>query len=138
MALRKTRTKHSIKASTAVATTYTYVSDPVDLVSGIRGEFAGFLLAITKDDATSLEFKLEVGDSDAVAATDSHWHQVTKATGAIDERTITAASLGTTDYIALFHDVNLTPYGKVRIKVKKTGGTGTVNVVTYAMFGGQS
>jgi hypothetical protein len=139
MGFRKTRTRTQVKDTTAVTTAYTgFTSDPVDLIAGIRGEFAGFLLTIVKDDATSLEFKLEVGDSDAVAATASHWFSVTKATGAIDERTVTGASLATTDYLAVFQDVNLAPYSKVRLRVKKTGGTGTVNVTAHALYGGQA
>ena len=133
--LRKTRTRTEVRAA-AVTTTIYVATTPVDLVSGIRGEFAGFALTIVKGDVTSLEFILEVGDADAVAATDAHWFKVAKATGAIDERTVAAASLAATDYLAVFQDVNLTPYSKVRLKIKSTGGTPTGTVKVDALYGG--
>jgi hypothetical protein len=134
---RKTRTKTTVKDTTTLATTYTFKTDPVELLSGIKGEFAGFLLTVVKGDATTIEFKLEVGDADAAAATDAHWFTVTKATGAIDERAITLATLAATDYVSVFQDVNLTPFSKVRLKVKATGGTPTTTVKAEALYGGE-
>jgi hypothetical protein len=137
MGFRKTRTRTQVKDTTALATTYTFKTEPVDLIAGIRGEFAGFCLDVVKGDATTIEFILEVGDESAAAATDANWFKVTKASGAVDERAITLSTLATTDYVAVFQDVNLAPYSKVRLKVKATGGTPTTTVKAYALYGGQ-
>ncbi len=123
-----------VKDTTTLTTAYSgFTGDAVNTSDSIKGRLVGFLLDVSKGTGTTIEFKLEGGDEDA--DTDAEFYTLCKATGAIDERVITLATLGATDTVAVFHDVDVTPYAKVRLRVKHTGGA-TVTVKAYAVMGG--
>jgi hypothetical protein len=135
MAFRKSRKRIEVKAAGDLTTSYV-ATTAVDIGSGMKGQRVGWVLTVVKGTGTTMEFVLEVGDEDAVAATAAHWSKLCKATGAIDERAITLATLAATDYVVVFSDVDLSPFQKVRLALKHTGGA-NVNVAAYAVVSGE-
>lgn len=133
--MRKTRQRTEVRAAADLTTGYVATTH-VNIGDSLKGRFVGFVLTVVKGTGTTMESVLEVGDADAVAATAAHWSKVCKASGALDERAITLSTLAATDYIVVFSDVDVSPFSKVRLALKHTGGA-NVNVTAYALFSGE-
>lgn len=112
-----------IKASAALTAAYAsgWASS---LINVGAAQFGRLLLDITKGDATSIELRFVVEDQAGTTGYKSF--KVSEGAASLDEVTITASDLGTTDTIAI--DLDLRGVRKFAVQAKKTGGTGTVNL----------
>jgi len=96
--------------------------------------FARMLLFVTKADATTIELLLEVEDVDGTDGYET-W-RISSGAASKDEVTLTAADLGTTHRIAL--QVDVSDVRRLRLRAKKTGGSGTVTLTAGVVTGAHS
>lgn len=131
---RKMSTADTVKSSTALTTAYTGFT--TDWVPCERFRSGTVYLTWTVADATTMEVQIDISSDDGTTAFPLHDLPTPSAgatTGDILTMTFTAADYTTTAYIPVHLDLsNVTRF---RVRAKKTGGSGTVNLVAKFIGG---